>query len=221
MQSTFMERDIEEEMYCYFTRPDKNIQILANGDIVDCSYLPESARHDLYKTELCKHFMETSICRYGPKCQFAHGMHELRGVVRHPKYKTTRCKTFLTTGKCTYGSRCRFIHERDPEDFANEAEMEKTIWMKSEYCDTKNAFNMAGVFQPPLSFTSMASTECSMDYSTVSEDEDFDLNFQQRHLYDDESYLSFPEEQPGADNTMKYSRLSVFRRICQDNDIDY
>lgn len=45
------------------------------------------------------------------KCQFAHGLSELRHVVRHPKYKTTKCKSYWGSGHCPYGSRCRFIHE--------------------------------------------------------------------------------------------------------------
>lgn len=45
------------------------------------------------------------------KCQFAHGLGELRHVVRHPKYKTTKCKSYWGSGHCPYGSRCRFIHE--------------------------------------------------------------------------------------------------------------
>jgi len=32
----------------------------------------------LYKTELCRSFTRTGYCRYGLKCQFAHGIHELR-----------------------------------------------------------------------------------------------------------------------------------------------
>jgi len=32
----------------------------------------------LYKTELCKSFNRTGYCRYGLKCQFAHGIQELR-----------------------------------------------------------------------------------------------------------------------------------------------
>ncbi|KAF2071404.1 hypothetical protein CYY_007283 [Polysphondylium violaceum] len=71
-----------------------------------------------YKTELCRSFAETGICRYGTKCQFAHGRDELRPVMRHPKYKTETCKTFHSVGSCPYGSRCRFIHTRDP-DFAS------------------------------------------------------------------------------------------------------
>jgi len=62
------------------------------------------------KTELCRSFCETGMCRYGHKCQFAHGEHELRPVLRHPKYKTETCKTFSNSGTCPYGNRCRFVH---------------------------------------------------------------------------------------------------------------
>lgn len=72
----------------------------------------ELLKQNLYKTELCRSFAETGICRYGHKCQFAHGGHELRPVLRHPKYKTEACKTFSLTGQCPYGNRCRFIHQQ-------------------------------------------------------------------------------------------------------------
>lgn len=74
-------------------------------------------KSSLYKTELCKRFSEFGNCRYGAKCQFAHGIAELRHVVRHPKYKTTKCKSYWGSGHCPYGSRCRFIHE-ETEAFA-------------------------------------------------------------------------------------------------------
>jgi len=70
----------------------------------------ELSRQSLYKTELCRSFVDTGACRYGTKCQFAHGAHELRAITRHPKYKTEVCKNFATTGQCPYGNRCRFIH---------------------------------------------------------------------------------------------------------------
>lgn len=70
--------------------------------------LPSSNR---YKTELCRGFQETGCCKYGSKCQFAHGEAELRGLYRHPKYKTEPCRTFYNFGYCPYGSRCHFIHE--------------------------------------------------------------------------------------------------------------
>lgn len=40
------------------------------------------------QTELCRSWEELGSCRYGSKCQFAHGREELRPVQRHPKYKT-------------------------------------------------------------------------------------------------------------------------------------
>lgn len=66
-----------------------------------------------YKTELCRPFEENGHCKYGDKCQFAHGMHELRNLSRHPKYKTERCRTFHTIGFCPYGPRCHFIHNEE------------------------------------------------------------------------------------------------------------
>lgn len=68
-----------------------------------------------YKTELCRPFQESSFCRYGDKCQFAHGLSELRSLSRHPKYKTEPCRTFHTTGFCPYGTRCHFIHNPEEE----------------------------------------------------------------------------------------------------------
>jgi len=83
--------------------PPKSIESLPNIE-------DEITTQNLYKTELCRSFEETGTCRYGSKCQFAHGRSELRPVLRHPKYKTEVCKTFHTIGTCPYGRRCRFIH---------------------------------------------------------------------------------------------------------------
>lgn len=64
-----------------------------------------------YKTELCRQFVENGGCKYGDKCQFAHGSPDLKEVNRHPKYKTDYCRTFHSKGFCPYGPRCHFIHE--------------------------------------------------------------------------------------------------------------
>ncbi|CAI5733662.1 unnamed protein product [Peronospora destructor] len=91
--------------------------VLPPEDMGVVSYMNEEnspkngTKSSLYKTELCKRFSEFGNCRYGAKCQFAHGIAELRHVVRHPKYKTTKCKSYWGSGHCLYGSRCRFIHE--------------------------------------------------------------------------------------------------------------
>lgn len=66
-----------------------------------------------YKTELCRPFEEFGVCKYGDKCQFAHGMPELRSLARHPKYKTELCRTYHTVGFCPYGPRCHFVHNQE------------------------------------------------------------------------------------------------------------
>lgn len=63
-----------------------------------------------YKTELCRPFLEYNHCRYGDKCQFAHGKSDLRTPQRHPRYKTELCRTYHSQGYCPYGARCHFIH---------------------------------------------------------------------------------------------------------------
>ncbi|XP_034721715.1 mRNA decay activator protein ZFP36L1 isoform X1 [Etheostoma cragini] len=68
-----------------------------------------------YKTELCRSFNESGLCKYGGKCQFAHGLDELRDLNRHPKYKTEPCRTFHTIGFCPYGMRCHFVHNNEEE----------------------------------------------------------------------------------------------------------
>ena len=71
---------------------------------------PTSTSTLRYKTELCRPFQDSGFCKYGDKCQFAHGEPDLRCLPRHPKYKTELCRTYHTRGICPYGSRCHFIH---------------------------------------------------------------------------------------------------------------
>ncbi|KFB52417.1 AGAP010954-PA-like protein [Anopheles sinensis] len=62
--------------------------------------LPQQVNTSRYKTELCRPYEEAGECKYGDKCQFAHGMQELRNLQRHPKYKTELCRTFHSVGFC-------------------------------------------------------------------------------------------------------------------------
>ena len=71
---------------------------------------PQNGNSSRYKTELCRPFEESGFCKYSDKCQYAHGLSELRSLVRHPKYKTQLCKTYHSSGFCPYGPRCHFIH---------------------------------------------------------------------------------------------------------------
>ena len=75
----------------------------------------------MYKRELCKNWSESGACRYGNKCQFAHGFEELSdnhqlymneqkaGV--NDKYKSQNCRQFYREKLCPYGKRCHFRHE--------------------------------------------------------------------------------------------------------------
>jgi len=117
----------------YWDSPDSTTEVVPNKPekVVFSRYKrnvdieEELTKQNRYKTELCQSWISTGNCRYGAKCQYAHGKEELRPVIRHPKYKTEVCKTFSTSGQCPYGNRCRFVHQltelrSDPPD---EAEM--------------------------------------------------------------------------------------------------
>jgi hypothetical protein len=66
-----------------------------------------------FKTEMCKNWIEAGVCRYGIKCQFAHGGDELTQKVlpQNAKYKSKLCNTFADGLFCPYGNRCLFRHE--------------------------------------------------------------------------------------------------------------
>jgi hypothetical protein len=63
------------------------------------------------KTSLCRNYVERNFCPYGTKCQFAHGVHELRCNVDENSYKTKHCKAFTKKAYCHYGFRCNFLHQ--------------------------------------------------------------------------------------------------------------
>ncbi|XP_073515602.1 uncharacterized protein [Phyllobates terribilis] len=63
-----------------------------------------------YKTELCNRYAENGFCAYRNRCQFAHGLSDLRPPFQHPKYKTELCRSFHILGTCSYGPRCLFVH---------------------------------------------------------------------------------------------------------------
>jgi hypothetical protein len=65
-----------------------------------------------YKTELCKNWELKKVCKFGDKCCFAHGRHELKNKTSiHMKYKTKPCKQYHQTGYCPYGQRCQYLHK--------------------------------------------------------------------------------------------------------------
>ncbi|XXG90110.1 hypothetical protein AAC387_Pa12g1950 [Persea americana] len=69
----------------------------------------DSSGNILYKTEICNSWVDTGFCRYGSKCQYAHGKEELRPS-RLRKFKPELCKSFVLTGTCAFGPKCRYSH---------------------------------------------------------------------------------------------------------------
>nr|XP_020474587.1 mRNA decay activator protein ZFP36L1-like isoform X2 [Monopterus albus] len=93
-----------------------------------------------YKTELCRPYEENGTCKYGDKCQFAHGIHELRNLSRHPKYKTELCRTFHTISFCPYGPRCHFIHNEEEHNGSHPL----SAFNKMERPRLQHSFSFAG-----------------------------------------------------------------------------
>ncbi|CCH62410.1 hypothetical protein TBLA_0H01230 [Henningerozyma blattae CBS 6284] len=64
----------------------------------------------LFKTELCETFTTKGTCKYGNKCQFAHGLHELNFKNISSNFRTKPCNNWEKLGYCPYGKRCQFKH---------------------------------------------------------------------------------------------------------------
>lgn len=128
----------------------------------------ELQQQSLYKTELCRSWAETGACRYGTKCQFAHGVEELRPVMRHPKYKTEICRTFHTLGTCPYGTRCRFIHNRDgvlPPEWSTEIQRARS--MSQPFLPSPNQSSAQLPVQTGSPSNASMQRSTSVDYSAI------------------------------------------------------
>ncbi|XP_058191882.1 uncharacterized protein LOC131308862 isoform X2 [Rhododendron vialii] len=65
-----------------------------------------------YKREICRSWEDSSFCRHGSKCQFAHGKEEVRPSRFPSKTKSEICKSYSGSGSCSYGAKCRFSHHK-------------------------------------------------------------------------------------------------------------
>lgn len=62
------------------------------------------------KSSLCRNYSQKGFCLYGHKCQFAHGIEELRFNSDESVYKTKVCHFFDKNAYCPYGPRCNYLH---------------------------------------------------------------------------------------------------------------
>ncbi|KAJ8919605.1 hypothetical protein NQ315_002227 [Exocentrus adspersus] len=147
-----------------------------------------------YKTELCRPFEEFGVCKYGDKCQFAHGINELRSLARHPKYKTELCRTYHTVGFCPYGPRCHFVHNQD-EVAIQKAPPQVSALMNPRTTAVPAPRSRPAALSPSLSLDS-PSPPCSLSQSPTSSMGSF--------------FSSEPElHSPGVED----QRLPVFNRL--------
>eukprot|EP00241_Pyramimonas_parkeae_P003919 CAMPEP_0114253266 /NCGR_PEP_ID=MMETSP0058-20121206/16293_1 /TAXON_ID=36894 /ORGANISM="Pyramimonas parkeae, CCMP726" /LENGTH=658 /DNA_ID=CAMNT_0001367285 /DNA_START=393 /DNA_END=2369 /DNA_ORIENTATION=- len=69
-----------------------------------------------FRTRLCKYYSSRAPCAHGDRCQFAHGVSELRVEAAifqgclPPGFKTRLCNNFLTRGQCPHTDCCHFAH---------------------------------------------------------------------------------------------------------------
>lgn len=151
-----------------------------------------------YKTELCRPYEEFGVCKYGDKCQFAHGIGELRSLARHPKYKTELCRTYHTTGICPYGPRCHFVHNQEEALLAKGQIAANPLLLRTNSNSSAQTTQRPrpAALSPALSLDS-TSPPCSLSQSPTSSMGSF--------------FSSEPElHSPGV---LDDSRLPVFNRL--------
>lgn len=115
--------------------------------------------------------MELGNCKYGDRCHYAHGVHELRQVSRrHPKYRTERCKNFELTGKCPFGPRCSYVHPKPDLDSMIEQltrYVQHTKAPKPDSEDDEDETNINSLFSRTATSSSLLS-QCDSSVSSIS-----------------------------------------------------
>ena len=121
-----------------------------------------------YKTELCRPFEENGTCKYGDKCQFAHGVPEVRSLNRHPKYKTELCRTYHTVGFCPYGPRCHFIHSAEEKRTPQQNVQDNNVNVRNMNTSITRTIERPKTLFHSLSFSGTSSTDMSPTGMAIS-----------------------------------------------------
>ena len=82
-QKQMLKDSMQSTNRCTTTRKEKVTTTTSSDDSSKKRKLPSIAKSDMYKTKLCRNYMETGNCKYGRVCQFAHGRKELRKYSLH------------------------------------------------------------------------------------------------------------------------------------------
>ncbi|GAB5372494.1 hypothetical protein AAMO2058_001670600 [Amorphochlora amoebiformis] len=71
-----------------------------------------------YKTEICDQWMCFGVCKFGQRCDFAHGSDQLCSRILGKNFKSMMCPELFARNSfrkrnCRYGDRCTFAHPSD------------------------------------------------------------------------------------------------------------
>lgn len=113
--STHPQQPLTEENLSLFSSPPNSNHVASSQQQHSSQQTKSNSsqtniNQELYKTELCQQYMKKQSCPYGAKCQFAHGVEELKYVKRPSNWKTKSCANWSKFGECRYGRRCCFKH---------------------------------------------------------------------------------------------------------------
>ncbi|KAL1113997.1 hypothetical protein V6Z11_D02G227200 [Gossypium hirsutum] len=87
------------------------VLVASDSNIVGSGSSSSSGSVGYYKSEICRAWEEFGHCRYGSKCQFAHGKEEVRPACLPFKTKSeAQYKTYGSTVSNAYSSKPRLLH---------------------------------------------------------------------------------------------------------------
>jgi butyrate response factor 1 len=174
-----------------------------------------------YKTEMCRPFQEHGTCKYGDKCQFAHGTNEVRNVNRHPKYKTDLCRTYHSVGFCPYGPRCHFIHaleemQKSPERLP-EKKVTGPIKQLPMYGGPGNNTNDTWTFQPQQNDMAGAVRQLNKYFNMSGGRNGLNSSAETSRsgsFCSDVDSASLPSSSPPPSDDSRTMRLPIFNRLA-------
>lgn len=180
----------------------------------------------MYKREMCKNWTESGFCRYGAKCQYAHGQQELSETNQlylneqkqglNDKYKSQNCRQFYREKFCPYGKRCHFRHEyRSFKKIHRHFYMAHLAAFSITHADILFDSKIApdGHFEDSaMALLDTASSDLSFEGEKHAE-----LKTQSCDLSTDDD-ASTDQSEDFASTIYKGTRLSIFQQICQQSD---
>lgn len=188
----------------------------------------------LYKTEMCRSFLETGYCKYENNCQFCHSPYELRTVIRHPKYKTEICKTFWLEGSCPYGKRCCFAHQmQEREIIISKNEFKTEIYKKINapekikvYEDMRNAPEITEMYKDiKLSQLTLDMTGFNMAINEKEKEKETEIDHiikdSKKIITENKSKIPMPYKlafQNSSEQIVLYKKTE-FKRVVRKDDL--